>query len=373
VIPLNKPLIFNNSAKDLSLENFYNSYFYGKKALTVFSARQALNHIYKNLFITKGKLKVYVTPLTCFEALYPIILNGHEIIFGDVNPDTFNLEENNIPNDIDVIQALHLGGNPQNMEVICQHAILHKQIIVEDCAQAFGSSYKEIPVGLWGDYAAFSFMKNLHAFGGGILLGNVPTKQDGFSIIKNTATQYRILKRFLESKSTYHSTFINLILTTLIRIKDQSNNYNIADLLPNNKIIDSVLNQLSHRSILLEKRSNNAKYLIENIDPGKYKHQINIPNAQTSYTRLYLYAKERTSKEIIEGLRKKGIGANHLSQNYLNYYQASVFDNNDFKLFANSVRIVNYKDIHDKIFCVPLSAALSHTELDYIISQVNKL
>lgn len=67
------------------------------------------------------------------------------------------------------VVPVHVYGHPANMVDIMKIAELHGLYVVEDCAQAHGSSLDGIPVGLWGDAAAFSFYptKNLGALGDG--------------------------------------------------------------------------------------------------------------------------------------------------------------------------------------------------------------
>ncbi len=43
--------------------------------------------------VPKSNLTVAVSPLTCFEAIYPIIENGHDLYLVDINPDTLNMDE----------------------------------------------------------------------------------------------------------------------------------------------------------------------------------------------------------------------------------------------------------------------------------------
>ncbi len=65
--------------------------------------------------------------------------------------------------------AVHLYGQPANMEKILNVAKKHKLKVIEDCAQAHGAVYKEKKVGSIGDVGCFSFYptKNLGALGDG--------------------------------------------------------------------------------------------------------------------------------------------------------------------------------------------------------------
>ena len=79
------------------------------------------------------------------------------------------------------------------------------------------------------------------------------------------------------------------------------------------------------------------------------------------------------SQKIIYLLRKKGIGANHLTQNYLTTYQESIYYNKHLKHFINNNKLINYNKIHNNIFSIPISSNLKKNEMDYIIENLNNL
>ncbi|MCR5041986.1 MAG: DegT/DnrJ/EryC1/StrS family aminotransferase [Clostridia bacterium] len=65
------------------------------------------------------------------------------------------------------IVAVHLYGHSADMDAICNFAGKHGLFVIEDCAQAFGTTFEGRPVGSFGDAACYSFYptKNLGAFG----------------------------------------------------------------------------------------------------------------------------------------------------------------------------------------------------------------
>lgn len=90
-----------------------------------------------------------------------------------VEPDikTFNINPNRIEERITkktkAIMPVHLYGQSCDMDPIIEFAQKYNLLIVEDCAQAHGSTYKGQKVGTFGDAAGFSFYpgKNLGALG----------------------------------------------------------------------------------------------------------------------------------------------------------------------------------------------------------------
>jgi dTDP-4-amino-4,6-dideoxygalactose transaminase len=73
--------------------------------------------------------------------------------------------------------AVHLYGEACPLAPLADLCERHGLDLIEDCAQACGTVYRQRPVGLWGRFAAFSFYptNNLAAFGdGGALVINRP-------------------------------------------------------------------------------------------------------------------------------------------------------------------------------------------------------
>jgi dTDP-4-amino-4,6-dideoxygalactose transaminase len=99
-------------------------------------------------------------------------------IFCDIDPETFVMDvpkvETLISERTRAVVAVHLGGNPVDMELLCNIAAKHRLAVVEDCAHAAGSRFRSRRVGNWGDAGTFSFQasKILTAGEGGAIVCN---------------------------------------------------------------------------------------------------------------------------------------------------------------------------------------------------------
>jgi dTDP-4-amino-4,6-dideoxygalactose transaminase len=116
--------------------------------------------------------EVITAPNSFLGSAAAIALVGARPVFVDVDWD-YNLDPNRLEDAITsktrAIMPVHLTGNPCRMEEINEIARRRKLFVIEDAAQAVGSTYKNKPVGGLGDLGAFSLhpLKNLHVWGDG--------------------------------------------------------------------------------------------------------------------------------------------------------------------------------------------------------------
>jgi dTDP-4-amino-4,6-dideoxygalactose transaminase len=105
-----------------------------------------------------------------------IVLQGAVPVFVDVREDTLNLDERLVEAAVTpktrAILPVHYAGIPAEMDPINAIARKHNLLVIEDAAQAYGSTYRGRPAGALGDMGAFSFhaTKNLHCGEGGALV-----------------------------------------------------------------------------------------------------------------------------------------------------------------------------------------------------------
>lgn len=105
------------------------------------------------------------------------LLHGAKIVFCDIREDTLNLDETLIPELITrntkAIVPVHYAGVSCEMDKINEFANEHGLMVVEDAAQAVGSTYKSLPCGALSDIGCFSFHETKNysmGEGGGIVI-----------------------------------------------------------------------------------------------------------------------------------------------------------------------------------------------------------
>ncbi|MFY9255379.1 MAG: DegT/DnrJ/EryC1/StrS family aminotransferase [Fuerstiella sp.] len=122
--------------------------------------------------------EIITTSITDMGGLTPIIYQGAVPVFCDVDPETYNVTARSIEKCISektkAIIVTHLFGNPCDMAPIMELAKKHGIPVIEDCAQAFLSTYQEQCVGTIGDIGCFSLQQGKHITTGegGIVLTN---------------------------------------------------------------------------------------------------------------------------------------------------------------------------------------------------------
>lgn len=123
--------------------------------------------------------EVITTAFTFFATGGAVARANATPVFVDIDPITFNIDPSKIEAAITkktkAIIPVHLYGQMADMDAIMKIANKHDLHVIEDAAQAIGSTYKGKQVGEMSSAATYSFFptKNLGAYGdGGMIVSN---------------------------------------------------------------------------------------------------------------------------------------------------------------------------------------------------------
>lgn len=134
-----------------------------KYAIAVANGTVALDLALKSLGIGKGD-EVIVASRTFLASASCIVNAGATPIFADVDRDSQNVTASTvkplITGKTKAIIAVHLAGWPCDMDGLMELARKRNLVVIEDCAQAHGATYKGKPVGSFGHVAAWSFCQD---------------------------------------------------------------------------------------------------------------------------------------------------------------------------------------------------------------------
>jgi perosamine synthetase len=110
--------------------------------------------------------EVITSPVTDIGTVIGVLYQQAVPVFADLGKGTHNLDVADVKRRITpktkAIIAVHLTGNPCDLDALRKLADEHKLILIEDCAQAWGAKYRGRPIGSVGHLACFSLQNSKH-------------------------------------------------------------------------------------------------------------------------------------------------------------------------------------------------------------------
>ena len=152
--------------------------------------------------------EVITSSFSFFATAEAISTVGATPVFVDIDPENYlmdlELVEEAITSRTKAILPVHLFGHPIDMDKLMAIAEENNLKVIEDCAQATGSSWRDKPLGSYGDVGCFSFFptKNLGAAGDG---GAVTTDDPRLALTIKELSVHGMPKRYLHTNIGYNS------------------------------------------------------------------------------------------------------------------------------------------------------------------------
>ena len=120
--------------------------------------------------ITENNLKkgdeIILPALTWSTTVWPVIQCGLVPVYIDCELDTFNMDPDKIEEAVSLktkaIFSVPIYGNPCNMDAILSICEKHNLMLIEDCCESMGATYKGKSVGSFGRVGSFSFYYSHH-------------------------------------------------------------------------------------------------------------------------------------------------------------------------------------------------------------------
>ena len=135
--------------------------------------------------------EVITSPITDMGTLIGILYQNLIPVFADITFPDCNISSETIEPCITsrtrAIVPVHLAGHPCDMAPIMALAKKHNLYVVEDCAQANGTTYRSQPVGTIGDIGCFSLNESKHLSSG-----------EGGYALTNNEKLYRNLHNYMD-------------------------------------------------------------------------------------------------------------------------------------------------------------------------------
>lgn len=139
---------------------------------------------------------VICSDMTFSATCNPVKYIGAKLVFVDSNEETFNMDVASLEKALKqhpearFVLVAHLYGQSCDMDPIMELCEKHNCVLIEDAAEALGSTYKGKMCGSFGKYSAISFNGNkiITTSGGGMVLSN---DEEGIKHIRFLSTQAR--------------------------------------------------------------------------------------------------------------------------------------------------------------------------------------
>jgi dTDP-4-amino-4,6-dideoxygalactose transaminase/predicted dehydrogenase len=166
------------------------AYEYGVPYATASTSGTAAIHVALGALDLNPGDEVITAPITDMGTIIPIISQGAIPVFADID-DTMNMDpasvEARITPRTKAIIAVHLFGNPCDMDAMVDVARRHALPLIEDCSQAHFTEYKGKLVGTIGEIGCFSFQQSKHM-----------TTGDGGMTITSNADYHQRMRLFAD-------------------------------------------------------------------------------------------------------------------------------------------------------------------------------
>lgn len=286
-----------------------------------------------------------ITPDFTFIATVEVVaLLGLNPILVDVNPDDFTINIDELKKAITpktkAIIPVHLFGQCANMEAILEVAQAHQLAVVEDVAQAIGSTYyftngQSAKAGAIGHIGCTSFFpsKNLGCYGDG---GALFTNDDDLAREIRSIANHGMTVRYHHDRIGVNSR-LDTIQAAILRVKLQYlEGYNLARQ-EAAMTYDAAFRE--HKNLIIPHRVNWSDHVF-------HQYTLRIVDADRN--------------DVIEGLKKQGIPA-------MVYYPIPLHKQKAFNPYLETMRNSNFPNslmLSQSVISLPM-----HTELTPEIQQ----
>lgn len=333
----------------IKFEEKFAGYIGTKYAISCSSGTTAIHLALASLSFKQGD-EILIASLTNMATFFPALILGLKPIPVDIEPDTLNINpaliEKLVTAKTRAIIVVHLFGHPVDMDPILEVAKKYSLVVIEDCAQAHGATYKNKKVGSIGDIGCFSFYAN-----------KIITTGEGGMITTNKEEIYLKAKSLKSLAFGAKNKFMH---------SDIGYNFRMTN-------IQAAIGcaQLEKIHYIIERKRANAQYYT---DQFKYVRSLQLP-VEKSYAHnvywMYHVALQgeyfRMRPEVMEQLKQLGI---ETREGFVPYNMQ------EFALskgWVNGEECPRANDYASRCFYLPSSPSLSSEELEYVAKSLKSI
>jgi len=314
----------------------------GKHCIGVSSGTDGNHMVLWALGIGPGD-EVIIPVNTFIATAWGATLCGAKPVFVDCHPESYNIDPEKVEAAITpktrAIVAVHLYGQPADMDPLREIASKHNLLLVEDCAQAHLSEYKGKKVGSLSLASSWSFYpgKNLGAYGEA---GAVMTNDD------ELAKKFRMMRDHGTEKKYNHEIY--------------GHNYRMESI--QGSVLGVKLKYLSRWTEQRRKVAQQYDTLLKNV--GDIIFPKEMPYAKHVY---HLYVIQTTKRNELQSyLTSKGIGTGlhypmplHLQRCFSNLE----YKRGDFPMA---------EQLAERCLSLPMFAEMTNEQIGYVVDAIRE-
>lgn len=341
--------------KIAEFEKMVADYVGAKYAVAISNGTSALHAACFAARIQAGD-EVITTPLTFAASSNCVLYCGGTPVFADVDPKTYNIDPEDIRRKITdktkAIIAVHLAGQPCDMDEIHKIAKEHDLLVIEDGAHALGSVYKGKKVGTLSDMTTFSFHP----------VKPITTGEGGMIVTDN--------EEFYQKMMLFRSHGITRDENLMTR-NDGSWFYQQLDLGYNYRITDiqcalgcSQMKKLDR--FLARRKEIVARYNEAFADCENIITPYQLPETESGWHLYIVQVKNCDRREVFEALREQGIAVN---VHYIPVYMHPYYQEHGYK----DVHCKNAEEVYSHIISLPLYPTLTSEQQNFVIGRVREI
>ena len=338
--------------KIAEFEKMVADYVGAKYAVAISNGTSALHAACFAAGIQPGD-EVITTPLTFAASANCVLYCGGTPVFADVDPKTYNIDPEDIRRKITdktkAIIAVHLAGQPCDMDEIHKIAKEHDLLVIEDGAHALGSVYKGKKVGTLSDMTTFSFHP----------VKPITTGEGGMIVTDN--------EQFYQKMMLFRSHGITREENLMTR-NDGPWFYQQLDLGYNYRITDiqcalgcSQMKKLDR--FLARRKQIVARYNEAFADCENIITPYQLPETESGWHLYIVQVKNCDRRKVFEALREQGIAVN---VHYIPVYMHPYYQEHGYK----DVHCKNAEEIYSHIITLPLYPALTEEQQKFVIEKI---
>lgn len=337
-------IILTNGKNTEKFEKSFAKYSKSKYATAVSNATSALHLSLISLGIKKGD-EVIVPNITFLATANSILMAGATPVIVDVNSHDHNIDVNSIKDSITkktkAIIPVHMAGKSCKIDDIMRLARKNNLFVIEDCAHAIGTKFKNQHVGTFGDVGCFSFYptKNLTTLEGGMIITNSKKISENSKISRNHGITRTLNERYSVG---YPWEYDVKEFGYNYRIDEMRSTLGINQLKRINKINSSRRKSFRYYNKLLSKINGILLPDSENLQENScHLYRIRIDKKQFGIDRNTVF-KKLTQKNIITSVHYKPLSLFTIFKKKAKIYSSL---HNSLEIYKNTLSLPFYTNI----------------------------